>query len=229
MILSIVCIGDGYINEPIKIIPQLKRFNNKLWDIKILTDNPNAFSIGEVYEYQNKIFSYFDKILFPLRLMEKYKSDVVYSDHDWLTYLTNDFVNKFNGNPNALYPECWKYWDGSDWKQWEYLTDYNLNEYFNPLIQYWNNQNYDYSKFKTIRESFLYLPYTNKVSEILCEIEKVKPIFEYMSIVGNSNYSAYGSSEGIALSYILEKFNIKLELLNTDYYNYSYPTAPISI
>jgi hypothetical protein len=45
-----------------------------------------------------------------------------------------------------------------------------------------------------------------------------------MSIVGNSNYSAYGSSEGIALSYILEKFNIKLELLNTDYYNYSYPT-----
>ncbi len=30
----------------------------------------------------------------------------------------------------------------------EYLTDYKIDNYFNPLIQYWETQNYDYSKFK---------------------------------------------------------------------------------
>ena len=224
MILSIICAGQNYINEPIKILPQLKRFSSKNWDIKILTDNPSAFSIGEIYEYQSKIFSYFDKILFPLRLMEKHKVDVVYVDHDWLTYLTNEFVDNFKKHNNFLYPEGWKYWNGSEWEQWEYLTDYAMDGYFNPLIDYWEKNNYDYTSFKTIRECFLYLPYTNRISEIIYEIEKIKPIFEYMSIIGKGNYSGYGSSEGIGLAYVLEKFNLKLELLSTDYYNYSYPT-----
>jgi hypothetical protein len=221
MILSIICAGDNYKDEPSKIINQLKRFDNKNWDVKILTDNFGAFSFGEIYNYQNKIFSYIDKLLFPLRLMEKYKTDVVYCDHDWLKYLTDDFIDNFNGHDNFLYPEGWKFWNGYSWEQWEYLTDYN-EEYFNPIIKYWEKNNYNYSKFKTVRECFLYFPYTNEISNIIYEIEKIKPIFEYMSIVGNNGYSAYGSSEGVALSYVLEKFNLKLELLSTDYYNYTY-------
>lgn len=224
MILSIICTGQNYSNEPIKILPQLKRFSSKNWDIKILTDNPSAFTIGETYEYNNKIFSYFDKILFPLRLMEKYKVDVVYSDHDWLKYLTNEFIDNFKAYDNFLYPEGWKRWNGFDWERWEYLMDYDADGYFKPLIDYWEANNYNYNNFKTIRECFLYFPYTSHISEIIYEIEKIKPIFEYMSIIGNSNYSAYGSSEGIGLAYVLDKFNLKLELLSTDYYNYSYPT-----
>lgn len=221
MIFSIICVGENYKNEPSKIINQLQRFDNKKWDIKILTDNIDSFSIGETYYYQNKIFSYIDKILFPLRLMEKYKTDIVYSDHDWLKYLTDDFIDNFNGHTKCLYPEGWKYWNGTDWENWTYLTDYNT-EYFNPIIKYWETNNYNYDKFKTIRECFFYFPYTDEISKIIYEIEKIKPIFEYMSIVGNNGYSAYGSSEGIALSYVLEKFNLEFELLSTNYYNYTY-------
>ena len=221
MILSIVCVGENYKDAPNKILNQLKRFQNGRWDLHILTDNEDAFPFGEKKFYDNRIFSYIDKILFPLRLMEKYKTDVVFCDHDWVKYFTDDFINNFNGHKNYLYAEGWKKWNGQDWEKWEYLTDYT-DEYFKPLFDYWDKEKYDYSNFKTIKECFLYVPYQENASQIIYEIEKIKPIFEYMSIVGNNGYSAYGSSEGVALNYVLEKFNFKLELLSTDYYNYTY-------
>jgi hypothetical protein len=138
---------------------------------------------------------------------------------EWVLFTLK--CNNFNGHTKCLYPEGWKYWNGTDWENWTYLTDYNT-EYFNPIIKYWETNNYNYDKFKTIRECFFYFPYTDEISKIIYEIEKIKPIFEYMSIVGNNGYSAYGSSEGIALSYVLEKFNLEFELLSTNYYNYTY-------
>jgi hypothetical protein len=221
MILSVICVGENYKNEPLKMINQLKRFDNGKWDIKILTDNPNDFLFGDTIFYENKMFSYIDKLLFPFKLMEKYKTDVVYSDHDWLKYITDDFINNFKGHKNFLYPEGWKKFNGKEWEQWEHITDFE-NSYYKPIFKYWKKEKYDYSKFKTVRECFLYFPYNDNVTNIIYEIEKIKPIFEYMSIIGDNGYSSYGSGEGIALSYVLEKFNLKLELLSTDYFNYTY-------
>lgn len=218
MILTLVSIGSGYSDKSDEMTDQINRFKNGGWDIKLLTDKPENFPLVKTYKYQNKIFSYFDKMLFPLRIMEETKRDVVYIDHDFLINMSDAFVNEFKGYDKFIYHENWQKWndENKNWDPWKYFGDYHL-DYFNPLIDYWKKQNYDYKKILTIRECFLYFPFMENVGEIIYEIEKIKPVFEYLSVIGESKFKGYGCSEGLALYTILEKYNIPMELFVDDY------------
>ena len=100
MVLSVVAVGEQYINN---CLPYLDKFKNNGYDIKILTDKPEKFIGYDTQLYENKIFSYFDKLLFSLRLVEKYNTDVLYIDSDWIQNVNDVFIKNFNGSNNVLY------------------------------------------------------------------------------------------------------------------------------
>ena len=212
MILTLVAIGEGYSDNNGIMDNQIKRFQDYGWRVKILTDKPENFQFVETYKYQNKVFSYFDKMLFPLRIMEETGEEVLYIDHDFMENIPNNFIKYFKGYHRFIYYEGWQKWDEETqwWVPWSNFGDHYL-EYYQPLIDYWEKIGYDYKKIPTIRECFMYTPKTNFISNIILDIEKIKPIFEYMSVVGESKFQGYGQSEGLALYTILEKYGIGIE------------------
>ena len=220
MILAIVCTGKTHKEEPVKIIPQIQRFINNGWDVKILTDNPSAFPIGETFYYENKMFSYVDKLLFSFRLMSKTKQDILYVDHDWLSNLNDDFVKNFKADDEIVFYDYWgtEYLgDGKYSPVWRKFIENRL-DYYNDLYDYWNVIGFDYTELIVLRENFLYLPYFEMVDDMLVEIEKIKPILEFETLkYSKGNCTKYGNGEGIALGVIIQKYDIKIKELDKKY------------
>ena len=209
MILTFVLVGENYTNNPEDVIKQIERFQSKGWDVYVLTDRPELFPNVVTEFYQNKIFSYFDKLLFPLRIAEKTKQNVLYLDHDFGENLTDYFFKNFKETKDYVYYERWQKWDDIQKKYipWDNFGDY-FNDYYLPIYLYFKKLGFDYNELLTIRECFMYFPYDENTSKIIYELEKIKPIFDYMSVCGQSGFSSYGSSEGVALSYIFNSLGI---------------------
>ena len=55
MILLIICVGNDYTQNSNIIINNLKRFIDKNWKIKIVTDKPELFGQIDTIEYNNCI------------------------------------------------------------------------------------------------------------------------------------------------------------------------------
>jgi hypothetical protein len=201
MILAIIAVGDDYINNCLKY---LDKFKDSGYSVKVLTDKPELFNDYDVYHFKNQIFSYFEKILFPLKLMIEFESDVLYVDADWIQSIGDEFIKNFKGNDTFLYYTNWPYGDK--------FKDYPNNEYFKLFIEYLKSKNFNYDNLTTIMEWVYYFPNIKNVKNILRDIEMIKPIFEYISIQSNNGYIGIGNGEGIGLSYVLEKNDIKIEL-----------------
>jgi hypothetical protein len=212
MILALVLVGDNYTKDADKVTVQIERFKNKGWDVHILTDKPELFPNAFSEHYQNKIFSYFDKLLFPLRLSNRTRQNVLYLDHDFGENLTEYFFKNFKETNDYMFYEKWQKWNDIDGKYipWNKFGDY-FDNYYLPLYLYFKQINFNYVDLTTIRECFMYFPYDDKTNKIIYELEKIKPLFDYMSMMGKSGFDSYGSSEGIALSYILEVNGITLK------------------
>jgi hypothetical protein len=171
-------------------------------DSIVLTNNLDMFHDVETIPYKNKIFSYFDKILHALRILEEYREDVLYIDADEL----------FNDNLS--------YW----------IKEINPNEKFVVYLENWPTRTLKdlddvrFGMFKdmiddihldseTIKENFIYLPKSLPATQLICELELLKPIFETLSILHEGDKGIIGSGEGTALSYVLNKNNIKTKKL----------------
>ena len=198
MILSIVAVGDFYIDS---CKPYLNKFKDKGYDIEILTDQPQKFDDYNTHFYENKIFSYFDKLIFSLRLVEKYKTDVLYIDSDWLQYINDNFINSFSGSNNVLYCENWEK---------EIFGNCLDDFYWKDLIFYFNLYNIDYKHIILPMEWMFYYPKIENVSDLLYDLEKIKPIFDWISTVVSSQYSGNGNGEGLGLSYVLDKNKVNM-------------------
>jgi hypothetical protein len=198
MILAIVAVGDRYIEN---CLPHLDRFKNYGYQIKILTDNPKSFIGYDVQLYENKIFSYFDKLIFSLRIVEKYKTDVLYIDADWIQNVNDNFIKEFSGHDNVLY-----------YDDWEYVIFENCSNdfYWRDLLFYFNLNKISYNHLKLPLEWMFYFPNINNISDVLLDIEKIKPIFDWISTVVPSQYTGNGNGEGLGLSHVLDKNNIQL-------------------
>jgi hypothetical protein len=203
MILSIVAFGDQYIDN---VTPHISKFIDNGWNVHILTNNPTKFKVGTTHYYPNKIFSYFDKLLFPLRLVETHKDSVLYVDADWIQNLNQDFIKNFKGSDEFLYLYGWPNGD--------YFEDYINDNYFTKIIDFWDKVGFDYSKLPTILEWFYFIPTHEQISNIIYDVEKIKPVFEYSSFYYDSAYPGIGNGEGLGLSYILKKYNIPFKKIN---------------
>ena len=198
MILSVVSVGDFYIDS---CLPYLQKFKDKGYDIKILTDKPEKFIGYETKLYENKIFSYFDKLIFSLRLVEKYKTDVLFIDSDWFENVNDNFINSFKGSTDIL---CYQNWEK------EIFENYINEFYWEHLRFYFNLYQIECRHLKIPIEWIFYFPNMDKVSNILYDLEKIKPIFDWISTVVPSQYNGNGSGEGLGLSHVLDKNKINI-------------------
>lgn len=107
ILLSTSAVGDFYIEKVQEFL--LSDFS-QYFNIHILTDKPSAFEGYNTEQYQKDTFNYFDKFIFGLENINKYKSLGLVYDADELINLERDF----------------------------YLFDFKSNEI--QFFQYWNNE-----------------------------------------------------------------------------------------
>lgn len=198
MILALVAVGDVYIKNS---LIHIDKFINRGWDVRVLTDKPEKYRRVKTYQYKNKIFSYFDKLLFLLKIMEEEKSSVLYVDADWVQNVKRDFMENFKGSNDFLYYDNWPEYD---------------DEYFSIIHDYWKKIEFDNVNLETILEWVIYFPYSEKISKLRHDLEEIKPVFEYTSLCHNTEYNGLGNAEGLGLSYILNKNGIEIKKFNKE-------------
>jgi hypothetical protein len=203
MILALVLVGDQFIEEA---IPYIKKYVGMGWNIEILTNKPQVFGKLEnttTHLYENKIFSYFQKILFPLKITEKYKSGVLYMDSSVLLQIPDEFILNFKECDDFLYY--------GTWPMTESFKCLETDPYFKYLIEFFNREGVNTQEYLLpIIEWIYYIPYNqDKIYNLIFDTERIKPVFEFTSIMCGSKYVGIGSGEGLGLSYVLDKNGIK--------------------
>lgn len=193
-----MAVGDFYIDG---CLPHLQKFIDNGYDIKILTDKPEKFDGFDTTFYQNKIFSYFDKLLFSFRLIEKHKTDVLYIDADWMENINENFFENFEGGNDVLYYGTWQY---------ESFKNYLNDEYWKDLLFYFNLNKIKHDHLIIPLEWIFFFPVMDSVTHIIYDLEKIKPIFDWISTVIPSQYGGNGNGEGLGLSYVLDKNHVNL-------------------
>lgn len=207
MILAVVAVGTKYIY---KVKQHLPKYIENGWDVNILTDEPNSFPNLKTYQYSNKIFSYIDKLLFPLRLVESSKQEVLYIDADWMEFISDELILNFKPIDKVLYY--------GEWPEGKYFLNTDL-QYFEPLVSYFQKIEFDYNKLILMIEYLHYFPYINNIENVIYDLERIKPIFEYQSIIKKTYYyPAVGNGEGVGLSYVLSKNNVPIDLFQSKYF-----------
>jgi hypothetical protein len=207
MILSLIAVGEKYVKN---CEPYIANFIDNGWEVNILTDSPEYFKLGTIEYYDHKIFSYFHKLLYPLKLAEKHKDDIVYVDADWIQNLDLGFPRTFTKSNDFLYYGNWPYG--------KTFSSYKNDPYFDILIKYWDKIEYNYQNLTTILEWIYHLPYNDNIGQIIKDIESIKPVFEYTSLTTDTGYSGIGNGEGLALSYALDKNNISINTFNKKHF-----------
>ncbi len=210
-LLCLVCVGVyGYRsnNSISKYIPIDKQNElEEIFDICVLTDDEsiktrNLLSNSGFFDveiYTSKIFSYFAKLTFTIRMAIKHQRGAYYCDIDKLHELANlDVTDKY------------KFSYIREWPKLTYFKQMEDEVYWEKLVTYWRSKGYDYSLTKTIEEHAFYMPFHFKSKNLLHLIEEIKPVFEYISITEENAHShkGIGKGEGLALSYALDVCNM---------------------
>lgn len=205
--LTLIAVGDEYVNQ---LINNIQKFNKELWDIHILTDKPDllkadeAFQSYSIYTYTNTVFSYFDKLLFTLRVLKEQKKNVMCVDTDKLFLLSDKFLNLIHD-----YRE-FRYYSINRWAP--YFNHLQDNGEWRVIYKYFKYLDMDTNKIRNFWEEVFYFPYhifSNR--QINVDIETLKPIFEYRSIIDGWSRPSLGEGEGIALGFLLEKYGFECE------------------
>ena len=135
MILVLVLVGDEYIEEA---KPHINRYIESGWKVEILTDQPQKFKEFlniELHIYNRKIFSYFEKILFPLQIIKKYGDGVLYIDSSLLQSIPDWFLNTFENTEDFLYYNTWV--------SGKTLKNLENDPYFENLIKFFKYENFN--------------------------------------------------------------------------------------
>lgn len=190
MIIAIVAVGEDYSNKIEYAIDYLKDY-----DICLLTDSYKR-NVFYYEKYNNEKFSYFDKLYFSLKMVNKFKTDVFYVDINKLDEINFDF------------PKDSKFYFKSHWPYGNNFKDYlKYNDYFLPFISYCEAMNVDYNILPAIRETELFFGKDIDTKFICKELKKLQPIFRTMSH-SQTKYKGLDNGEGIALSFALKMAKI---------------------
>lgn len=189
MIISLVAVGEQYRN---KLDFALEHF--KSHKISLLTDLVRN-DVFYCQKYENENFSYFDKLYFSLDLIDKFKEDVFYVD-----------VTKIN-EVDLHFPKNQLFYYKSHWPYGDTFEDYIQYNFFESIINYWEEKNVDYTSLPVIRETELFFNKDIDSKQIIKKLKDIQPIFRDMSLKVR-NYSGFDNAEGLALSYVLKSLNI---------------------
>jgi len=215
--IALISVGvdDNGISYSTQCIDNVKRLVNEFgFDVRILTDTPKDFDdiSCTIYEYDKKIFSYFDKFFFSFKLIKELNRCVTYIDSDSLTnFLNDEKYRTLESIDEILYLTFWPVNLNGEWRPWKYLTDINIDKWVRPIIEFLELEGIDPTKLETMFEQLFYFPVGLDYDNIQYELEKIKPIFEYASLYDKNLYrrTIYGHGEGVALSYALKVVGVK--------------------
>lgn len=195
-----------------------KRINNYGKDISIdvLTDQPELYTNCKTTLYTRTPFSYYDKMMFLLDCVKKYKSRVTHLDADW--FYNIDYNTKVEENTFYTY-HIFNYNQPAETtrspKNYELLV-----RVLNTILL---NNGYDPKLCKNlIGEAFMSLPYHPKFDKLYSRVKDMQVDFESSlnSLTGfGSRYNKYqntgvGYNEGMALTVVMDYLDIKYEKLH---------------
>ena len=189
MIISLVSVGASY-NEKLNFA--LDFF--KSHDVCLLSDTERD-NVFYFEKYDGGKFSYFDKLYFSLELVNKFKTDVFYVD-----------VTKVSEVDLTFSRDCLFYYK-SHWPFGNLFSDYLKYDFFDPLVEKWDNPDIDYRNLPAIRETELFFSKDLDVNLISKRLKSIQPLFREMSI-RKPTYPGYDNAEGIALAYALRSMKI---------------------
>jgi len=192
-----MCIGKELVFDWKKDVTAFNNFKK----LNILTDCSGWF-ISDTYEYKKKEFSYYDKLIFLLDLMESKRKRITYIDVDKLQYY---------GNIDYDDESCYVYNITS--------TPIHLSNVFESTRkEIHNHLNIKNESDIYAQEALISLPYTSEFENIKKDIIELQPIVErnFGNRKWNSpklnRYSRHGIGygEGSALTAVLLKYNIPI-------------------
>jgi len=197
-ILCLVACGDNYTPYISSSIEKL----SKKYNLCILTNiSLPLYGVLNHEIYTSKIFTYFAKITFCIRMALKYKQGVYYCD-----------INKLDELDNLSAKHDGVFYYLRHWPIAKYFHEMEHIHYWRKLIWFWMDRGYDYNELTTIEEHAFYLPYSDKLNKLEYVVEEIKPIFEFTSLTNDNPYNAIGNGEGLALSYALDVCNINKQI-----------------
>lgn len=208
MIFATAAVGSKYINS---IKNQLDFFDQK--NVHILTDQVNAFfSNTKVYSFNKTIWSYFDKLLFAFNLARKYNTDVFYFDANKAGMITPSFLRYFTGSKNICVRGVWEDFT-PQWNDIKYE-----GSYWAPFVNFLIKNNIEPSSCPAYCEQYIYIPKSLNFDRILRDLETVKPILEFCSVVGENKYPGIGSGEGAGLGYAVLRSKLNVDFFDKKFF-----------
>ena len=215
--VALICVGsdDNGVPYHTQCIDNIQKLISDFnYDVRILTDTPKEFVNIDcvVYEYDKKIFNYFEKFFFSFRLIQELNKDITYVDCDSLdNFIRNEKYRILESQDEVLYLTYWPTKLNDEWKSWKRLDDLKIDKWVNPIIEFLELEKIDPSKIETMFEQIFYFPVNLDYNKIQYELEKIKPVFDYCSLYDKNLYNRiiYGHGEGVALSYALYVTNTK--------------------
>jgi hypothetical protein len=215
--VALICVGsdDNGVSYHTQCINNIQKLISDFnYDVRILTDTPKEFVNIDcvVYEYDKKIFNYFEKFFFSFRLIQELNKDITYVDCDSLdNFIRNEKYRILESQDEVLYLTYWPTKLNDEWKSWKRLDDLKIDKWVNPIIEFLELEKIDPSKIETMFEQIFYFPVNLDYNKIQYELEKIKPVFDYCSLYDKNLYNRiiYGHGEGVALSYALYVTNTK--------------------
>lgn len=195
--LIVTSVGDFYNKEVLKFINTEYSKNFKLF---LLTDNPKLFDNSNTTFYYKNVFSYFEKFLFGLKILNQLQQGGFIWDADELHTLETD-IGRYDTNDESI--QFAGYWN-EDGKFRSILeNEPNYWGFFGELIT-------DDVDFYTIQEDKIWFP-KNDYTEFLSHFESLHIPFIVNSIKNGKHKNGVGNGEGVALGYSLFKTNLKFK------------------
>ena len=190
-----------------------KEINDSKLDITVLTNLPQYFTKKTVL-YEREEFSYFEKIVFLLNLINENFNRFTYFDIDSYKLIDSDF--SFSNDTVYTY----KIYDNSKFKH----LDVSLLKTYPGVAALANiYSKYGYELCKYPHERLISIPYLNEIDSINKEVKDLQSIFEEVYPKGkvweDKSLTRFakkgcGYGEGGALAAVLNRYNVRIDTFN---------------
>ena len=203
ILLSTSAVGDFYIEKVQEFL--LSDFS-QYFNIHILTDKPSAFKGYNTEQYQKDTFNYFDKFIFGLENINKYKSLGLVYDADELINLERDFY-LFDFKSNEI--QFFQYWNNEGTFNSLPAEDDYFWEFFKDIIKY---EDVEENDIKLVHEDRMLFPKYD-YTDFLHIFNNMKDPFTSNSYKHHGHKGGVGNGEGVALGYTLLKTGMPYKVI----------------
>lgn len=194
-LIALVAVGDISVQSVKEYYLSLKQLG---FEVRVLTNQPHHFNQTDVKLYTKKVFNYFDKIFFCLNLISEFNKNVLYFDDDYR--LSKDDIVSYI-EKSIRYPFTYL----SNWPEGDFYS-YKERNCFRYLLEYLEYKKIPLNDFETIWENVSFYNRTFDHNLIEKELEIIKPVFDYISLMNDETYTkpfVIGGAEGLALSIVM--------------------------